>query len=367
MEKRVLAADEQKSLEKVGFLKGKERTGSFLAADKEVIEILLGFGGVEILPMALALEKYEWLRRLMFNLVDADMDGQTRMVADQSSPLGYFIRISAGQKVMLPIQTCYLIRTDKMFQLTHNIIVAEPKSQLHLISGCILAAHVGEGKHIGVTEYYIGEGATVTSTMIHSWGPHVKVYSRSAAHAQRGGRFISTYVAMTPVKYVQMSPKVIVEPEVLAELHSVVYAPALLRFDLGGTAILRGDKATAEIISRSVSGGGSVVTRGHIIGEQNGGRGIMQCNGLLLKEGGMIHAIPELEGRAPRLQLSHEASVGMISREELDYLMASGIDEERARELIVQGFLELSASSLPPELLGAINKMIAKAKSGEAV
>lgn len=54
---------------------------------------------------------------------------------------------------------------------------------------------------------------------------------------------------------------------------------------------------------------------------------------------GGIHAIPELEGRSPDIALSHEASVGMILREELAYLMASGLTEESARSLIIQGSL----------------------------
>ncbi|NOQ46133.1 MAG: SufD family Fe-S cluster assembly protein, partial [Desulfobulbaceae bacterium] len=57
----------------------------------------------------------------------------------------------------------------------------------------------------------------------------------------------------------------------------------------------------------------------------------------------------------------------MISQDELSYLMASGLSEERARELIIQGFLEVRIKGLPEALHKTIAEMIKKAKAGEAV
>ena len=93
----------------------------------------------------------------------------------------------------------------------------------------------------------------------------------------------------------------------------------------------------------------------------------MACNGLLLGESGSIHAIPELVARDPRLELSHEASVGMISREELSYLMAAGIEEEKARSLIIEGFLDLRIPSLPEYLQRQINALVRETKLSETV
>ncbi len=93
----------------------------------------------------------------------------------------------------------------------------------------------------------------------------------------------------------------------------------------------------------------------------------MACNGLLLSEKGFIHAIPELVAENPLLELSHEASVGMISREELSYLMASGIDEERAKSLIIEGFLDLHIPSLPEYLQRQINALVQQTKLSETI
>jgi len=333
----------------------------------EVIDAYSASEAIEILPIKAALEKYGWLEELSFSLIPSDKDKYVKEVADSPELLGYFIRIKAGEKVLLPIQTCYLINSNNFTQHTHNIIIAEENSEIHLISGCTSSAHALSGRHLGITEYFIKENAVVTSTMIHSWGKEVEVYPRSAAHVGKNGKFVSSYIALSSVKRLQMDPLAIIEEGGLGEFYSVIYAHEGSYFDVGSTALLNGNNASSQIVSRVVSNGGDVVTRGKIIGQKPGGRGSMACNGLLLSEKGFIHAIPELLGNDPALELSHEASVGMISKEELAYLMASGIDEERARSLIIEGFLDLHIPSLPDYLQRQINAIIKQTKLSDTL
>lgn len=353
-------------LREVGFDPTIEHAGSFLLEDRTITQATPHTEALEVLPLAQAMERYDWVRERYFRLVSKDQDEHTREVAG-SGPTGFFIRVFGGEKVLLPVQSCFLLRTPGLRQLVHNLVVAEEGSELHLVNGCTTATYTDIGTHIGVTEYYIGRNAKVTSSMIHHWGAEVEVYPRSAAHIEEGGHFVSNYIAMSRVGCIQMYPSAFVERGATATFNSVVYAPTGSKLDLGARAYLRGESAAADIISRAVSAGGSVINRGHIIGEVAGSRGHMECNGLLLEKQGVIHAIPELEGRSPDIALSHEASVGMISREELAYLMASGLDEESARSLIIQGFLEVPLADLPPFLRKMVRALIVRAKSGEAV
>lgn len=344
-----------------------EKSATFFARDAQILDARSSASAVEILPISVALEKYGWLRELSYSLVHADQDSYVAQVAQDPAKLGYFIRVKKGEKVTLPINTCYLINANQFTQCTHNIIIAEEGSEFHLISGCTSNVHIESGRHIGVTEFFVRENAVVTSTMIHSWGKEVEVYPRSAAHVGKNGKFVSSYVALSSVKSVQMDPLAIIEEGGLGEFYSIIYAPEGSTFDIGSTALLHGEGARAQIISRVVSGGGEVLTRGKIIGEKSGGRGTMACNGLLLSAKGSIHAIPELVGKNPHLELSHEASVGMISKEELAYLMASGIEEEKAKSLIIEGFLDLHIPSLPDYLQRQINAIVKETKLSDTI
>lgn len=61
------------------------------------------------------------------------------------------------------------------------------------------------------------------------------------------------------------------------------------------------------------------------------------------------------------MELSHEAAVGKVAKEEIEYLMARGMDEEEATSTIVRGFLNVDIMGLPPELKEYIDKTIQEA------
>ena len=72
----------------------------------------------------------------------------------------------------------------------------------------------------------------------------------------------------------------------------------------------------------------------------------------------MIHAIPELEGKATELEMTHEAAVGKIAREEVEYLMARGLTEDEATAAIVRGFLNVDIMGLPEPLQRELDDII---------
>ncbi len=83
----------------------------------------------------------------------------------------------------------------------------------------------------------------------------------------------------------------------------------------------------------------------------------LECRGLILN-GGLIHAIPELEGHVDGVEMSHEAAVGKIAQEEIAYLMSRGLSEDEATSTIVRGFLSVDIPGLPPQLKAEIDRAI---------
>jgi uncharacterized protein len=83
----------------------------------------------------------------------------------------------------------------------------------------------------------------------------------------------------------------------------------------------------------------------------------LECRGLLLK-GGLIHAIPELQGKVDGVEMSHEAAVGKIAQEEIQYLMSRGLAEDEATSTIVRGFLSVDIPGLPLQLKAEIERAV---------
>lgn len=97
--------------------------------------------------------------------------------------------------------------------------------------------------------------------------------------------------------------------------------------------------------------GGEVINRGFIGASAAPAKGHLECKGLILG-GGRMHAIPELDSNQDGVELSHEAAVGKIAQEEIEYLMARGLDEDEAAATIVRGFLNVEIMGLPPRSKG---------------
>ena len=76
------------------------------------------------------------------------------------------------------------------------------------------------------------------------------------------------------------------------------------------------------------------------------------------EKGGIIHAIPELKGELAGVDLSHEAAVGKIAEEEVEYLMARGLTRDEATATIVRGFLDVDIEGLPPQLAAELKHAV---------
>ncbi len=90
----------------------------------------------------------------------------------------------------------------------------------------------------------------------------------------------------------------------------------------------------------------------------------MQCDALLLDARSRSDTYPTMKVLAHDSDVSHEASVGRISQEQLFYLMSRGIGETEARTLIVNGFIEPFVKELPMEYAVEMNRLIAMEMEG---
>ena len=76
-------------------------------------------------------------------------------------------------------------------------------------------------------------------------------------------------------------------------------------------------------------------------------KGHIECDALLLKNGIEFETVPKLKANVKDTNLSHEASIGKISKDEIEYLMSKGFTEKKATEMIVNGFSNNSVNDMP--------------------
>ena len=335
----------------------KERGGTYFQKDTTVIHCHSKEEGIEVVPVKTALERYDWVQDFFWKLVPVDQDKYTASAFLELHD-GYVIRALPGSKSIYPIQACLYIDKEGLQQNVHNLIIAEEGSELHIITGCTTSPNLKRGLHVGISEFFVKKNAKLSFTMIHNWAEEMAVRPRSVAKIEEGGLFINNYICMKPVSSIQMYPTSYLEGDnATALFYSIIVGSPGSHFDIGGRIYLKKPGCRAEIIQRAISNGGYVMNRGHLIGMAPDIKAHLECKGLLLK-GGVINSIPQLEGTVEGVDMSHEAAVGKVAQEEINYLMSRGLSEDQAVSTIVRGFLSVDIKGLPDALREEIDRAV---------
>ena len=341
----------------LGFLNGKKAATFWQEDEKSSSEVDESFEDkVVMMDMAQALEKFDWLKDYMWKAVDKDKDEYTRIASEESKG-GYFIHVKEGADVNVPVLSCIAIRGSNVRQVVHNIVIVEKGAKVNILSGCFNHQNVETSEHIGISEFYVKEGAYLNFTMVHAWNKQTFVRPRSSTIVEEGGNFISNYIALDPVKDLQMYPVCRLDAGSKATMTSLLYGIGNSFMDVGGELQL-GEGSQGEIISRAIARDESrIISKGRIIGKQES-KAHLECQGLLLSPGASIHAVPELIAESQDTDLSHEAAVGKIAEKELVYLMARGLTRDEATSVIVRGFLDVRILGLPEEFEKKVSSLI---------
>lgn len=321
--------------------------------------------GVELLSTKEALAKYDWLKDYSWKAVDPEKDKFTARTYLEDSD-GYFIHVRKGYKAKHPVQTCMLLQKMGSMQNLHNIIIVEEGGSLEIITGCTTDRHASHALHIGITEIYIKDEGSLAFSMIHNWAKDTVVRPRTVIQMGKNAKYTNNYVLLNPVGTLQSFPVAYLNGEgASCRFNTICLASEGSNIDTGGAVVLNAPGTSAEIMSRSINTGGRMIARGRLVGNCEGAKAHLECRSIVLKDGGVTSAIPELETSVADVDMTHEAAVGKIARDQIEYLMSRGLSEDDAVSMIVRGFLVGGIKGLPDNLKKEIDEAIEQANVGD--
>ncbi len=339
--------------------------GTYLQVDRSAVyeRVIKPFEGkLEIMTVRRALELYpELVTQYWWKLVPVDADKYAAFT-ELCFTEGYFIRVFAHQKVEIPLQACLLVSERSRVQSVHNLVILEEGAEANIVTGCASVRGVDEGVHIGVSEFYLDRNARLTFTMVHNWGERFHVRPRTAVHMEEGSFYSSTYVLLKPIASLQTFPQALLNGrDANAQFQSIIFAKGDSVIDIGSTVVLREQGCRGNSISRVCAiENAAVYTRGRLIAYHNDTQAHLECKGILFSPQAKIISIPELEVHgAPQARLSHEAAVGPLEEETINYLRARGLSKEEALSLLTRGFLNVDIPGIPLALKRYIEEIVA--------
>ncbi len=317
--------------------------------------------GVIFLDTDSALKEYPEIFKKYFGTVIPPEDNKFAALNSAVWSGGSFVYIPEGVKVELPLQAYFRINAQNMGQFERTLIIAEPYSQIHYIEGCTAPIYSTESLHSAVVEIIAKKGANVRYTTIQNWSKDVYnlVTKRAFAYEDSLVEWIDGNIgSRLTMKY----PSVyLLGRGARAEVVSVAFSGRGQHQDAGAKAVHLAPHTTSRITSKSVSRDGGRTTYRGLLNVAKGATGVkstVRCDALLLDDQSRTDTYPYMEVKEDDAAISHEATVGKISEEQIFYLMSRGLTEVEALNMIVMGFMEPFVKELPMAYAVELNRLI---------
>ncbi|GIW71613.1 MAG: Fe-S cluster assembly protein SufB [Planctomycetota bacterium] len=323
--------------------------------------------GVIFLDMDSGLREHPELVREYFGTVIPYNDNKFAALNSAVWSGGSFIYVPPGVKVELPLQTYFRINAKNVGQFERTLIIVDEGAEVHYVEGCTAPVYTTDSLHAAVVEIIVKKGGRCQYTTIQNWSKNVfnLVTKRAVAHEDAtmcwlDGNLGSKLTMKYPCVYLKGRGA-------HAEILSVAFAGSEQHQDAGCKVIHAAPHTTSSITAKSLSkNGGKTTFRGLIKAtpEARNSRIDSKCDALILDHLSSSDTVPYLELEAPDVTVEHEATVSKVSDEQLFYLRSRGIDEEEAKVLIVNGFIQPIVRELPMEYAVELNRLVALEMEG---
>lgn len=259
---------------------------------------------------------------------------------------GVFIYVPPGVRVEEPIHTVEWAGGAGAGLFGHTLIVAEAGAEVAIAQYLGSAATPDRTVQAGAVEIWAKPGAQVRYASVQNWGSGVWSFMTRRALVQKDAR-VDWLIGEFGGSLVRSEQRTVLdEPGAQGNLKLVFFGSGDQHIDLVAEDlhVPGSHRSAGDILGRGVlADSARAVFRGvgHIMRGAKGCECFLRENALLLNRGCRVDSIPSLFiDDDDVVRGGHAATSGRVDDEELFYLRSRGIPENRAKRLIVTGFLQ---------------------------
>ncbi len=251
------------------------------------------------------------------------------------------ITVAPGTKVDYPVHLCFgMIPAEGLQEIIPEFEIGEG-AEVGFLAHCTFPNAV-DLKHVMEAHVHVGPGATMRYSEAHYHGPHGGIEVLPTTHAQvdEGGRLEFGFnLVHGRVGRLVIQFEVDVADRGVVELVTKAYGWADDFISVNEAVQLNGEgargltKTRVAVRDRATS---EVYTTAE--GNAPGAVGHMDCTEIVRGEA-VARNVPAVVVRNDRARVTHEAAIGSVSKKELETLMARGLEEDEAVDIIIRGML----------------------------
>jgi len=318
--------------------------------------------GVIFCDMDTALEEHEELVKEHFmNKCVPPTDNKFAALHGAVWSGGSFVFIPEDTVVEMPVQAYFRMNSEGMGQFEHTLIIAESGSEAHYIEGCSAPQYAVSSLHAGGVEVFVGEGAHVQYSTIQNWSKNTYNLNTKRAIVEADGtmEWVSGSLGS---KATMLYPSTMLNGTGAKDNHiTIAFAGDGQDIDTGAKVYHNAPNTTSTIESKSIAkDGGRTNYRGlvHVAPSAKNCKTQVECDAMMMDNDSSSDTMPFMEILNNSTEVSHEATVGSIGDEEVFYLQSRGLDDDEAKQMIVNGFIEPLTEELPIEYAVELNRLI---------
>lgn len=251
--------------------------------------------------------------------------------------------VEKGTKVARPVHLCFGLLPKEGLQDILMKVDAQDDSEVSVIAHCIFPNAV-KVVHKMDADINIGANAKFDYKETHYHGEDggVEVIPKAKVRVGKGGVWQSTFaLSQGLVGKLDYYTEVFCGEKAVAELVVKAYGRGSDDIKIVEKINLDGEGARGMAKSRLVlSDRARAEVRGETYGNAPYARGHVDCMELVNGTEAVAVAIPIVSVTDDTAKVTHEAAIGSIDKKQVETLMARGLDEDEAVDVIVRGILK---------------------------
>ena len=308
-----------------------------------------------------ALRKYPELFKKYFGTLVKNDDNKFAALNSAVWSGGTFIYVPPHTKLDRPLQSYFRIESKDMGQFERTLIIVDEDSDLHYIEGCTAPTYSSDSLHAAVVEIFVGKNAKCRYTTIQNWSNNVYNLVTKRALVEESGtmEWVDGNIGS---KLTMKYPACVLKGDYAkGSCTTIALADNNQIQDTGAKMIHLGKHTKSNILSKSIArNGGNASYRGlvKITKDAEDSYANVKCDTILLDDKSKSDTFPTNICKNKTSFLEHEATVSKIDPNQLFYLMTRGIDEDKATELLIMGFIDAFREELPLEYAVELNQLL---------
>ncbi len=252
------------------------------------------------------------------------------------------IVVDPGTMVEKPVHLCFGVLPEQGIQEIISDFEIGDNAKVTFLAHCTFPNAV-KVRHTMDAKIHVGKHAEMTYTETHYHGenggtevlPVVKVIIEEGGILKNEFKLIKGAVGILNVDYEGDLKK-----NAVCEFDAKVYGKKNDKIIIKESIFLNGENARGLAKSRIVS---SDHCQSEVFGEMVGNapysRGHVDCVEIIKGKDARASAIPRLVVVDDRAKLTHEAAIGSVDKKQVETLMARGLTEDEAVDVVVRGML----------------------------